>query len=333
MSDNVMKDTVVSRRSTGAISKFSIGEYHWVWIGTVAVFLLSYIIAPGSLRASALLAMLPFAGILAVVAIGQTLVIQQRGIDMSAAGMFSLGGMIVSILVTYGWGLFFGIATTLFVAFLFGALNGLLVTRVNIAPIVTTLATNALMIGCVRWISSGTPIQAPSGLGAFAHQSIAGLPFSFIFSICLVTAAAIVMNYTIYGKRFVAVGVSPVAADNVGIRVTLYQIGAYAFATICFALGGMMFAGFIGSATHTAGNDYLLPGVAAVVVGGTPFTGGRGSVIASAMAAIFITQLGQMVLSLGASAATQLLVQAGAIFLAATVRHLPTIVKVLSMRN
>jgi ribose transport system permease protein len=92
---------------------------------------------------------------------------------------------------------------------------------------------------------------------------------------------------------------------------------------VCFAVSGLLLAGFIGSASPIAGNDYLLTSIAAVAVGGTPFTGGRGSVVASAVAALFLAQLGQMVLALGAAPAVQLLIQAAAILGAATIRHIP----------
>ena len=98
-------------------------------------------------------------------------------------------------------------------------------------------------------------------------------------------------------------------------------------AGLCFAVTGMLLAGYIGNASAAAGNDYLLPGIAAVVVGGTPFSGGRGSVIASGIAALFMTQLGQMVLSLGATSAVQLLVQALAIILATSIRSLPQMIR------
>jgi ribose transport system permease protein len=88
-------------------------------------------------------------------------------------------------------------------------------------------------------------------------------------------------------------------------------------------VAGILYAGFIGTASHVAGNDYLLPGIAAVVVGGTPFTGGRGSVVASGVAAVFMTQLGMMVLALGAGPAEQLLVQALVIVAATTIRRVP----------
>jgi ribose transport system permease protein len=89
----------------------------------------------------------------------------------------------------------------------------------------------------------------------------------------------------------------------------------------------VLLAGYIGNATHTAGNDYLMPAIAAVVVGGTPFTGGRGSVIASGVAALFLAQLSQMVLALGAGSAIQLLVQALALLVATAIRLLPEMLK------
>jgi len=307
-------------------------QYSWVWLATIVIFLVSYVVAPGTLRSASINSMLPFASMLAVVAIGQTLVVQQRGIDMSAAGMFSLGGVLVSVLYTQGLPIVPALLATLAVAFLFGVVNGVLCVYVNIAPIVTTLATNALMISIVRWLSSGTPVEAPPELRALSVGRLAGLPPSLLLAVMAVAVLAVLTSRTIFGRRFVAVGVNPTAAEIAGISTSFYQISAYAIAAICFALGGIMLASFIGSATHSAGNDYLLPSVAAVVIGGTSLAGGRGSVVASAIAALFITQLGQMVLSMGASSATQLLVQAGVILAATSVSRVPKLLSVMVRR-
>jgi ribose transport system permease protein len=302
-----------------------IGDYGWIWIGVAVLLAVSALIAPGSVTPSALRAMLPFAAILAVVAVGQTLVIQQRGIDMSAVGSLTLAGILVA---TWGFAdrpLWIAIPATLAVVSAIGAINGLLVTRVNIAPIVTTLAVNALIIGAVRQISKGAPLTAPALLRDFATARVYGLPYLIIVAIAFIAVVASVMNYTAVGRRFVAVGVSPLAAEAAGIVAERYQVGAYAFAAFSFSIAGILLSGFIGNAAQNAGADYLLPGVAAVVVGGTPLTGGRGSVVASAVAALFITQLGQMVLSMGATPAAQLLVQALAIVVATGIRLLPEV--------
>ena len=88
-----------------------------------------------------------------------------------------------------------------------------------------------------------------------------------------------------------------------GVKVLRYQIGAYVVAAACYAIAGVLLAGFVGYASPTATSDYLLPSIAAVVVGGTPFTGVRESVVASGAAALFMAQLGEMVLALGAGLA------------------------------
>jgi ribose transport system permease protein len=205
--------------------------------------------------------------------------------------------------------------------------NGLLVSRVNITPIVVTLATNAVLLGAVRTISGGSPMSAPDALAVFSHQTLFGIPMTLVLALLFIAFISFATKRTVYGRRFVAVGANPAAAAAAGIPVLRYQVGTYAVAAVCFAVAGMLFTGFIGSASQTAGNDYLLPAIAAVVVGGTPFTGGRGSVIASGVAALFMVQLGQMVLALGAGTAVQLLVQALAIILAVTIGHLPALLR------
>jgi ribose transport system permease protein len=304
-----------------------LGDYAWIWIATIALFALSAWAAPGSVAPSALRAMAPFAGLLAIVAVGQTLVIQQRGIDMSVVGGVALAGVLVSTWGFEGRSLTVAIFATLIAGAVAGAANGFLVTRLNITPIVATLATNALMIGAVREISHGAPLTAPTALREFSVEELGGLPYSLFVALLLIILVAAVTGGTIYGKRFVAVGVNPRAARAAGIPPERYQVGAYVLASVCFFVTGMLLAGFIGNASPMSGGDYLLPGVAAVVVGGTPFTGGRGSVIASGVAAVFMTQLGQLVLSLGAAPAVQLLVQALAIVFATSLRILPAILR------
>jgi ribose transport system permease protein len=302
-----------------------IGEFGWIWFATVGVFVISAIVAPGSVRSTALLTMLPFAGILAIVAVGQTLVIQQRGLDMSAPGMITLSGILVASWGYDGHSVIFAIPLVLITAAAIGIANGYLVTRANIAPIVATLATNALMLGAVRAISGGTPLSSPALLTDFSHRRLLGLPYGLLLALVFIVVLAIVTKNTSTGRKFVAAGVNPLTTLAAGINVRRYQIGSYMIAALCFSVAGMVYAGFIGNASNSAGDDYLLPGIAAVVVGGTPLNGGRGSVVASGIAALFITQLGQLVLALGATASTQLLLQALAIVVATTIRYLPAL--------
>ncbi|ANB72991.1 ribose ABC transporter permease [Paraburkholderia phytofirmans OLGA172] len=310
-----------------------LGEFWWIWVGLILLFAVSSVIAPGTMTRGSILAMLPFAGILAIVATGQTLVIQQRGLDMSAIGMVSLAGVVMA---RTGFGfdsIVLAVILTVCVGMIVGIVNGTLVSRFAITPLVATLAVNALLIGGVRSLTGNVPVNVPVIMQTVSHAQLVGLPANVLFAFVFVVTAWVITRKTAIGRRFVAVGVNPRAAEAAGVRVLQYRIGAYVASAVCFSAAGMLLAGFIGSASQTSGNDYLLPAIAAVVVGGTPFTGGKGSVIASAVAALFMAQLGQLVLALGAGPAVQLLVQACAILLATTVRHLPTAVKTFRKKS
>ncbi|WP_238367789.1 ABC transporter permease [Mesobacterium pallidum] len=302
-----------------------LNEFSWIWGGTVILFILCTFIAPGVVRPAAISSMLPFAAILAITAVGMTVVIQQRGLDMSLPGTMTIAGLLFAKIGFMTGSTLLAVPLTLAIAVCIGIVNGLLVAKVNITPIVVTLATNAILMGAVRAVSGGSPMTAPAELAAFSHGKLLGVPMTLILAVGFIIVISVVTKRTIAGRRFVAVGANPAAATAAGIPILRYQVATYAIAALCFAVAGMLFTGFIGSASQTAGVDFLLPAIAAVVVGGTPFSGGRGSVIASGVAALFMAQLGQMVLALGASTAIQLLVQALAIIIAVAVRHLPAL--------
>lgn len=297
-------------------------EFIWIWVATALLFAVSAIVAPGTMRTSSLLPMLPFAAILSIVAVGQTMVIQQRGLDMSCGALLSLGGILMTKASFATGSTLLGVAITVIGAGAAGILNGLLIARVNIVPIVVTLATNSIFFGLIIMLSGMSNMAVPKNLEVFSHNEVFGIPYTLVLALLFVISVAVITRMTVVGRRFVALGANPMAAAAAGIPTLRYQVGTYAAAAVCFAVAGMLYAGYIGSATAVAGNDYLLPGIAAVVVGGTPFSGGRGSVIASAVAAVFLTQLGQLVLAMGAGTSEQLLVQAAAIVLAVAIRNL-----------
>ena len=303
------------------------GEFGWIWIATAALFAVSAIVAPGTLTRGSLFAMLPFAGILAIVATGQTLVIQQRGLDMSSIGTVAIAGLLVAKVGNASGSMSLALLATFATTAAIGWANGMLTARVNITPLVATLAVNAIVIGAVRDISGSAPISVPQSIQDFSHATIAGVPLTVWLAGGFILVLSVAMQRTVPGRRFVAVGVNPRAAWAAGILAGRYQVGAYVVSALCFGVAGVLLAGYIGNATHTAGNDYLMPAIAAVVVGGTPFTGGRGSLIASGVAALFMAQLSQLVLALGAGSAMQLLVQALALLLATAIRVIPTLVK------
>ena len=127
----------------------------------------------------------------------------------------------------------------------------------------------------------------------------------------VIAALMFIIGRTTIGRRFIAVGVNPLAAHAVAIPVDLYRIGTYVVAGLCYAGAGVMLAGYLSIPTVFCGSPYLLGTAAAVVVGGNSIGGGvRGSVIATVIGAFFLTYLDQLVLAAGFETSMQDIVEA-----------------------
>jgi ribose transport system permease protein len=308
-----------------SMSRWARSPFFPIWLATGLLFVASRFVSPGSLTESGILGMVPFAAILAVAALGQTVVIQQRGLDLSVAGMISL----TTVLITkYPNGddsrLLVGLGLVLLACVVTGMISGLAITRFGITPLVATLGVNALLVGTVLALTSGTSTaSSPRALASFALGRTFAVPNTALFAIVLIGAVAIVLRTTAIGRRFVAVGANPTAAYTAGIPVQRYLIATYVLASLTYGLAGVLLAGFLGIPGPLPGDNYLLPTIAAVVLGGTSLAGGAGSVVATGVGAVFLTQLVLVVRAMGAPASAQLIIQGGIIALGMGLRLVP----------
>jgi ribose transport system permease protein len=311
---------------SGLRSRVRLPQFSAIWIATAALFAVSPVLANGSLGRSALLSMLPFAAILAIAAIGQTLVIQQRGLDLSVPGMITLTTVIVDQYPHGDSGRLpaaFGLVVLACTAS--GVVSGFAITRLGVTPLVATLGVNALLTGLVLQITSGgATSSATPGMANFALDKTAGIPNTVIIAVIAVALFTLVIRKTVVGRRFVAVGANPAAARVAGIRVRRYELGTYILAALTYGVAGVLVAGYLGTPGLNAGDNYLLPTIAAVVLGGTSLAGGIGSVAATAIGALFLTQLQQVVLGMGAPDSVQLVIQGAIIALGMAIRYVPT---------
>jgi ribose transport system permease protein len=285
-----------------------------VLVATVALLAASGVFASSSLSRGVLLTMLPFASALAIAALGQTLVVMQGGIDLSIAGGLSL---YVVILTHYPNGVDSRLMPAIGLAFLAaiaaGFLNGFLIGRMLLNPIVATLGTNALLYGAVFWYTGGIPRTTTARLARVGSGIWLGIPIPVYVAVVTAVVVTAVVKLTPVGRRFEGVGANANAARTAAIRVKRHRTSAYVWAQILYCLAAVLHAGIVNQPTSHEGDNYLLPSVAAVVLGGTSLLGGRGNLVATAVAALFLTQLDQAVLALGVTYATRTLVQAGAL--------------------
>jgi ribose transport system permease protein len=281
---------------------------------TVLLFLVSALAAPSSVSGTALRGMLPIASVLAVAGLGQMLVIQQGGIDLSVAGVISMTVVVVTHIPDGDNG---KLVPAILVAVLFalgaGLVNGFLIGVLALNPIIATLGTNALLYGADLALSGGRPRITTKLLATVAGGTTLGIPNSVFFAVATLAVVTVAVKRTVPGRRFEAIGANPRAARAVGLRVRGHRAAAYVWAALLYCLAGVLLGGITAQPSAFEGDSFLLISVAVVVLGGTSLLGGRGYPLATVIAAVFLEQLVQFVVALGVSTAVQTIVQAVAL--------------------
>jgi ribose transport system permease protein len=319
--------TPAARRSTGAarpaapmIESGSLFQMRFmaIWIGMLALLLLCAIIVPRSLLPSTFLAIIPLAAFLVITAVGEALVLMARGIDLSIPAIVTLASTII-LGVSRGREEYALAATVaaLFFATAIGLVNGVLVAVFKLNALIVTLAVGAITSGATLWYRESLPAESrvPPGMAELGDTRFLGLNISVWVAAALVVILTIVLRKTRVGRRFSAFGANPRAAWVAGINVTAFEFASYAVAGFLYGIAGILLSAFIRNPTLKVGDPYLLAPIAAAVLGGTAISGGVGSMIAVAGAALFLTQLGQMLKMLGLSSAFQFIIQGIAIAL------------------
>jgi ribose transport system permease protein len=281
---------------------------------TILLFVLSGILAPSSISPTSLQAMLPIAGVLAIAGLGQMLVVQQGGIDLSVAGAISLA----LVIVTHNPDgdnaqLVPAILLALVFAVIFGIVNGVLIGVLGLNAIIATLGTNALLYGVNLALSGGRPRITTTLLASIGAGSSFGIPNIVFFALGALVVVLVLVKKTVAGRRFEGIGTNPRAAVAVGLRVRFHRTAVYVWAQLLYCVAGILLAGFVAQPSAFEGDTFLLPSVAVVVLGGTSLIGGRGFPVPTVIAAVFLEQLNQFVISLGVSTAVQTLVQAASL--------------------
>ena len=285
-----------------------------VVVSTVALIVLCSVFAPSSVSYGALAGSLPFAAVLAIVGLGQMLVVQQGGFDLSVAGGVSLA-VVISTHVPAGnsANLLPAVLMAAGCAVVAGAVNGILVGFLRLNAIVATIGMNALIYGGVFAVSGGVPRTTTPLQAAIAGGDTFGVGNSVYFALAILVVVAFVMKKTVVGRRYEAIGANPLAARAIGLHVRLHQMMAYVCAQLLYCVAGVLLAGITAQPTAFQGDSLLLPSVAVVVLGGTSLNGGRGFPISTVIAAFFLNQLSQFALAVGVPYSAQTIIQAFAL--------------------
>lgn len=232
------------------------------------------------------------AQILCLLALGATLVMLTRNIDVSVGSTVGLSAIATGVALNSGYGLMTAIAFALAIGALAGAFNGLLVVGLRIPAIVATLGTLGLYRGVMLLWTGGKWIEGlPNSLKALSEPAFIGIsPLGWLV-LALLLAGGWILSRTAFGRDFYAVGDNLAAARQLGVAVNRTRMLAFTLNGMLAACAGIVFAAQIGFVPNQTGSGLEMKAIAACVLGGISLLGGTGTLLGAFLGAFFLTQI------------------------------------------
>lgn len=224
-----------------------------------------------------------------IIAVGMMLLMISGVFDLSVGSMCSLCGVLAGHLMVYeGWPTFIAVPVALFLAGCGGAINGLLVSKLKVNAMITTLGTMGIFKGTAVLIGGPSISGLPASFTWFGQSTILGIQYSFWFMVLLVGAAHFATNHLRFFRQYYFIGSNERAAKLSGISVERLQWIGFMIMAILAGIAGLSFASRFGAAVSNAGEMKELQVITAVVLGGASLQGGRGNIIGAIIGVIFM---------------------------------------------
>lgn len=225
----------------------------------------------------------------AVAAVGMTFVLLTAGIDLSVGSVMFLAGSIAGTLVVrVGWPIPAALLAMIGAGCAAGAVNGLLITRLRMAPFVVTLAMLFVARGLGLWITETRALNLPDAFRQLATARILGVPSPVWILLLVLVAAHFLLSSTVFGRQLYAIGHNREAAEKAGIRVSRRLLQVYVLSSLCAAIGGMIILAQLAAVSPNLGQGRELDVIAAAVLGGASLFGGRGTAWGSVLGAALV---------------------------------------------
>jgi len=250
------------------------------------------------------------ASVVAIVALGQALVIIARGLDLSVGSVIGLSAIAAALIAQATGSHALALLAGMGAGALVGAINGGLYTRLHINPFIATLGTLSIVRGLALLMTDGMPVPFNGGVTEFLGSArVYSVPVSLVLMIVLAAVFHVFATRTRIGRNIFAVGDSPTAARLAGIDVEGTRMLVFVLCGLLAGFGGVILAGNLASADPNLGRGYELDVIAAVILGGTALSGGRGSIVGVVLGALLMAILRNAFVFLGMSAHWQVVTQ------------------------
>lgn len=256
----------------------------------------------------------------ALIAFGMTFVILTGGIDLSVGSILALSSALTAGLLGSGMPVTLAILISLILGCILGMMNGLLISYGKLAPFIVTLATMTIFRGATLVYTNGNPITkglSDTFLFQFLGQGyIVGIPFPVIIMFIVFIVLYVLLHKTAFGKSVYAIGGNEKAAYISGVKLNKVKIIIYSISGIMASISGLIITSRLSSAQPTAGASYEMDAIAAVVLGGTSLSGGKGRILGTLIGSLIIGVLNNGLNIIGVSAFWQQVVKGVVILIA-----------------
>lgn len=301
-----------------SLKKRSIGSLGPL-IALIVLIIIVSVMNPSFMTANNLLNLLRQVSINALIAFGMSFVILTGGIDLSVGSILALSGALTAGLIVTGIPTFLAMLVGMILGAALGMINGLLITKGKMAPFIATLATMTIYRGATLVYTNGNPI---TGIGkSFLFQFVGrgylfGIPFPIVVMLISFILLYILLHKTAFGKKTYAVGGNVKAAEIAGVKTDKIQILIYTISGFMASIAGIILTSRLNSAQPTAGQSYEMDAIAAVVLGGTSLSGGKGRLFGTLIGALIIGTINNGLNLLGVSSFYQQIVKGVVIIIA-----------------
>lgn len=258
-------------------------------IGLLLIVVVLAISADNFLTVNNLLNVLRQVSINALIAFGMTFVILTGGIDLSVGSILALSSALTAGMMAGGMDTWLAVLIGLGAGVIMGAVNGLIVAKGRLAPFIVTLATMTIFRGLTLVYTDGKPITGLNkDFGLLGRGYFLQIPTPIIWMVVAFVVVYIILKHTTFGRRVYAVGSNEEATWLSGISTTRVKVLVYSISGLLASISGIVLTSRLNSAQPTAGASYELDAIAAVVLGGTSLSGGKGRIAGTLIGAVII---------------------------------------------
>ncbi|MFD0769389.1 ABC transporter permease [Bacillus sp. CGMCC 1.60114] len=323
-----MKTDMTVLQTNRAKGKLNIKEL-WNQYSTIVILVLMCVVlsvlTSNFLEVNNLLNVLKQISIIAILAAGMTFVILTGGIDLSVGSTVALSGVISVMLSQQGVNAIIAMAAGVAIGVAAGFVNGYLTAKVKLPAFIVTLGSFTYIRGLAYVVSAGYPIVLTDPLFKFfGSGTVLAIPTPIFIMAFIYVITFFILKYTMFGRHVYAIGGNEEAASLTGIKVGANLIKVYMISGLLSGLAGVVLAGRLYSGQPTAGVGFELDAIAAVILGGTSFTGGVGKIQGTIIGALIMGVLSNGLTLLDVSYYWQLVIKGAVIILAVLLDRLRT---------